>query len=413
LRSTASAIGHVSPIGLRVALFADSFRETNGVGTLCRAYTDYARQRQLPFFCAYGGAETKSRVEGSVEELELRRGPMSFPIDTEMTCDPFLARHRGMAVGRLRRFRPDIVHITGPGDVGILGFWASNAVGVPMVASWHTNLHDYADRRLQNNLPFLPCLLRRMAGAGASHGALWALKQFYRIAHFVATPNQEMTDLLARITGRPAFRMAHGVNTELFRPDRRRRTDTRFCIGYVGRLTPEKNVRALVDLERRLRLAGEVDFRILLVGEGSETCWMKANLPTAEFTGTLRGEPLATAFANMDAFVFPSLTDTFGLVILEAMSSGVPVVLPPATGQKAGVRDGVDGILTDDACGAVRRLMHCPATAQRMGIAGRENACARAWSGVFDDLQRIYSDGLGTADVQRRMPQRRMDLPEA
>ena len=396
-----------------MALFADSFHETNGVGTLCRAYAAHARQRQWPFFCAYGGTETRSRVDGTVEELELRRGRLSFSIDTEMVCDPLLARHRAMTVDRLRRFRPDIVHITGPGDVGILGFWASNLVGVPMVASWHTNLHDYADRRLQSSLPFLPCVLRHFAGLGASHGALWALKRFYRIAHFVTTPNQEMTELLGRITGRPSFRMAHGVNTELFRPERRRRTDSRFCIGYVGRLTPEKNVRALVDLERRLLAAGESGFRILLVGEGSEAGWLKAHLQTAEFTGTLRGEELATAYANMDAFVFPSLTDTFGLVILEAMSSGIPVVLPPATGHKAGVRCGVEGILTDDACGAVRQLMHCPATRSRMGNAGRRHACARAWDGVFDDLHRIYADGLDTADARRRMPKSRMDLPQA
>jgi glycosyltransferase involved in cell wall biosynthesis len=393
-----------------VALFADSFHETNGVGTLCRAYVSYARERQIPFFCAYGGTETRSRIDGSVEELELRRGPLSFPIDTEMVCDPFLARHRPMTVDRLRRFRPDIVHITGPGDVGILGFWASNQVGVPMVASWHTNLHDYADRRLQNRLPFLPCAFRRLAGLGASHGALWALKKFYRIAHFVTTPNQEMTDLLGRITGRPSFRMAHGVNTELFRPEHRRRTDSRFCIGYVGRLTPEKNVRALADLERRLFAAGERDFRFLLVGEGSEAGWLKAHMQTAEFTGTLRGQALATAYSNMDAFVFPSLTDTFGLVILEAMSSGVPVVLSAATGRKAGVRDGVEGFLTDDACGAIQQLMRCSATRNRMGSAGRSTACANAWAGVFDDLHRIYSDGLDTEDARRRMPKRKMDL---
>lgn len=397
--------------GLRVALFTDCFHETNGVGTLCRAYADYARQCDMPFFCAYGAAETSFQKDGSVHELRLRRGPLSFWLDAGMLCDPLLSRHRALAVARLRDFRPDVVHITGPGDVSILGLWASNLVGAPAVASWHTNVHEYAHRRLQVLLSFLPRFIRDGVSDGAGKGTLKAAMSFYRVAHFVTAPNQDMVNLLTQRTGRPAFLMAHGVNTELFTPCRRSRTDSRFCIGYVGRLTPEKNVRALVELERTLLAAGERQFRMLIVGEGSEREWLQANLQHADFAGVLRGDALANAFANMDAFVFPSLTDTFGLVILEAMSSGVPVIVTPQTGLRAAVTDGINGFLTDDLADGVRRLMRCGVTHHRMGVAARLHACSREWSEVFDDLHRIYRDGLNTEDALRRKPTPKFDLP--
>ncbi len=393
--------------GLRVALFTDSFFESNGVGTLCREYVEYARKRDLPFFCAYGGKVTEFRTNGSVQELQLRRGPLSFPVDAHVECDPFLTRHKAETVARLRAFRPDLVHITGPGDVSILGFWASNLVGVPMVASWHTNVHEYAELRVRSSLRLLPLNLGRRCGDWAGRGTLWAVMRFYGISHFVAAPNQPMVDLLIAKTGRPGFLMGHGVNTELFAPGRRERVEGKFSIGYVGRLTPEKNVRVLVEMERQLLAAGERDFRFVLVGEGSEMGYLRENLQTAEFRGVLRGEALAREFANFDAFLFPSVTDTFGLVILEAMSSGVPVVLPAEAGRKVGAVDGEEGILTDDAVGALRRLMHCRTTRERMGAAGRRYACGHAWDGVFDDLQRIYREGLGDERVQRRIQPRK------
>lgn len=396
--------GAPSTAGLRVALFTDSFHEINGVGTLCREYAAYARDRGFPFFCAYGGQETKWHKSGSVEELELRRGPLSFEVDAGIKCDPFLTRFRAMTVSRLREFRPDLVHITGPGDVSTLGFWASHLLGVPMVASWHTNLHQYANLRAQSSLGFLPDRLRTWIGAGAGNGTLWAVTRFYGIAHFAIAPNQDTTDFLAGRTHRPVFCMRHGVNTDLFAPSRRTSADTRFTIGYVGRMTPEKNVRALADMEQQLLDSGERDFRIVMVGDGSEADWLRDHLRAAEFTGLLRDNALATAFANMDAFVFPSYTDTLGLVILEALSSGVPVILPPEAGRRAGLTDGIDGFLTDEFASGVRRLMHSSETRCRMGVACREHSLSMSWSSVFDDLRRIYQDGLDTEHVRRRMP---------
>ena len=271
---------------MRVALFTDSFHETNGVGTFCREYLEYARQLDLPFLCVFGGQRTAFARDGRVRTLELRRGPLTFKVDADVSCDPALGRHLAQTVSQLRAFRPDLVHITGPGDVSLVGIVAAHIVGVPVMASWHTNLHEYAQRRLDASLWWLPAGPRLRLSHGAEWAALWVLTQYYRSTHFVAAPNREMVRMLAQRTGRPAWLIEHGVNTALFSPARRRPTnDTRFVIGHVGRLTPEKNVRALVDLEQALLDAGERDFRMLVVGTGSELPWLRAHLRTAAFTG--------------------------------------------------------------------------------------------------------------------------------
>ena len=93
-------------------------------------------------------------------------------------------------------------------------------------------------------------------------------------------------------------------------------------MGYVGRLTPEKNVRFLAQMGQHLNAQGIRNFEILIVGEGNESNWLRSNVPNATLTGVLRGEELAAAYAGMDLFAFPSTTETYGKVNLEAMASG-------------------------------------------------------------------------------------------
>jgi len=394
---------------LRVALFTDSLHETNGLGTLCREHAAYAQERDLPFLCVSGGPATSFTQSGGSARLQLQRGAWSVHVDAGVLCDPLIFRHLGVAVERLRAFRPDLVHITGPGDVSLLGVCAANLLGVPTMATWHTNFHEYAQRRVETWLGVLPRWLRDSAAHAAGGVTLRTVLSFYKVSHFLAAPNQSMVDLLTERTNRLTFLMAHGVDTSRFIPDPGRHGDRPFTIGYVGRLSPEKNVRALAEMERQLLARGESTFRFTVVGDGSEREWLQRHMRTAEFPGILHGPALAAAFSGMDAFVFPSLTDTFGLVILEAMSAGVPVIVNPDTGVRAGVVDGVDGFHAHDFAASLQRLMHAPDTRAAMGRAARAHACARAWPGVFDDLYRIYHEGLSAQQTRRRMPTPRYD----
>ncbi len=395
---------------LRVALFADSFYEANGVATLSREFTAFAEHRRLPFCCVRAGTgrraicpnSSTTSVTTPVTTLELKRSWASFPLDKDLYCDPLLSRYRNWVIDHLITFRPDLIHITGPGDFGVLGFWIAHSLRIPLVASWHTNLHEYAAKRIQETLSFLPRGLRASIGRTAEELSLNAAMRFYRLPHFVLAPNPDMVEQLRSRTHHPAFLMAHGVDSARFTPARRTRTNGLFTIGYVGRLTPEKNVEWFCELERRVA-AGERNFRLLLIGDGSQREWLKRNLQFAELPGVLRGESLAAAYADMDVFVFPSRTDTFGLVILEAMASGVPVVVTPETGARVQVQDGVAGFLSDDFAASVLRFMRDPALRQRMSVEARRFACTKSWASVFEELYRTYDAALNTEEVRSRI----------
>jgi phosphatidylinositol alpha 1,6-mannosyltransferase len=337
--------------------------------------------------------------------LELKRGFASFRLDHDLYCDPLLSRYKNRVLAEFRQFQPDLVHITGPGDMGIMGFWMAHLLQVPLVASWHTNLHEYAGRRLENGLSFLPSAWRRKFSRMVEEQSLRACVWFYHYGRFTLAPNQAMVNLLATRIGRPSFLMSHGVDTDIFSPSRRKRRGGPFCIGYVGRLTPEKNVRLLVELEQALALLGQRDFRIVMVGEGSERERLRKGLRRVELPGVLRGAALADAFADMDVFVFPSQTDTFGLVLLEAMASGVPVVANPETGARVGIEHGISGFHAENVDGFARsvvRLMQDPELRQDMGRAARSFSCSKAWDGVFDQVYRTYGIGLETIGRAKR-----------
>lgn len=393
---------------LRVALFSDSFHEHNGVSTVCREFAGYADRHGVPFCCVHSGPVTATRQNRSVMTVELKRG-FTFKLDQDLYCDPFLSRYRNHVLAELKKFQPDVIHITGPGDMGILGFWISNLMGVPMVASWHTNLHEYASRRVSSSLASLPYRLRAKSSAAAEHHSLRALTAFYKLAHFTVAPNQEMVDMLYARTGRPSYHMKHGVDVTRFGGGGLRH-DGKFCIGWVGRLTPEKNVRAFAELEAQLHAAGERDFRLLLVGDGSEREWLRKRLPDASMPGFLIGDELVQAFQSMDAFVFPSKTDTFGLVILEAMASGVPVVLSAEAGERVGIQDGREGFCSGDLAQDVLRLLRDKALCKSMGSASAQFARAKSWNGVFDDLYETYDEALEHPDVLRRLKRRKLAM---
>ncbi len=387
---------------MRIALFTDSLFETNGVATLSQQLTRFAQNSDRPFFCAYGGERTNVTDTGSLRILELKRSIAAFPVDKGLYCDPLrVFRYRDLVVEQLSSFKPDLVHITGPGDLSWLGLWAAHMLDVPVVASWHTNLHEYLSRRLLKFCRLAPTSWREKVAGSAEHQSLRGLMRFYRMARFYLAPNAGMVELLKqRLAPRPAYIMAHGVDLDSFSPTLRPAGKRPFRIGYVGRLTAEKNVRAFADLERRLIAAGK-DFEILLVGDGGESHWLKKNLRRVQLPGTLRGPELAAAFASMDVFVFPSQTDTFGLVVLEAMASGVPVAVSPQTGARVGFREGVHGFSDGDYANNVLALLNHEKLRREMGAQARRFACSHSWSSVFEQLYETYVEGLTTSNRRR------------
>ncbi|WP_419804533.1 glycosyltransferase [Terriglobus sp.] len=378
---------------MRVAFLPDSFHEVNGVAHTARNYTAYAERHNLPFLCVRAGTQQPAlQQHGSVISLELPRSKTSIPLEKDLGFDALFWRHGRVLDYVLREFRPDVIHITGPSELGILGAYFAWRHKVPLAASWHTNVHEYAARRLRRLgrvLPFLP----RTAEAAS----LTATARFYRLARVLFAPNRELCDLLEQRTGRPAYRMPRGVDTALFDPARRTRpqNDTTFVLGYVGRLSIEKNVALLPQMQHELRKRGMHQTRFRIIGHGSEAAALRAALPDAEFLGVLQGEALAAAYAGMDLFVFPSETDTFGNVVLEALASGVPALVTHGGGPKFIVEDEVTGLVRSpgEFAAAASDLIGTPSLAG-MRIAARQYAMRCSWDAVFDGVQLAYEQAL-------------------
>jgi len=388
----------------RVAYFPDTFYEINGVAHTSRHFQAFAERKGLPFFCLHPSKKEggiREQQQGELTTLEIPRGSvLSFRLEKDLTFDPAFVRHKSFLEERLRAFRPDIVHITGPSEPGILGAWLAKSLNVPLVAAWHTNLHEYAAQRSTWLLRMLPQSRIPAAEKSIEHAALLACARFYRLAEALFAPNVDLCRLLEQFTGRRCALMPRGVDTLAFSPEHRDRGNTRepFVLGFCGRLSIEKNVFLLGRIRSELLARGITNFRFLIVGHGKEESWLREHLPNAEFTGVLRGHDLARAYANMDLFVFPSHTDTFGNVVLEALASGVPAVVTPDGGPRYIVRDGETGsIATDDGfTDAIANLIRDPELHARMRLAARIYAQSASWDSVFEGVYSTYDEVLAS-----------------
>jgi len=266
---------------------------------------------------------------------------------------------------------------------------------VPLAASWHTNVHEYAARRSDWFLRLLPKRQSVATGQKIEDLAMAAAALFYSAAGVLFAPNAELCALLEQMTGRPCHLMPRGVDAELFNPEKRKREpeDREQVLGFVGRLSIEKNVTLLPQVQEELEHIGHKDFRFMIVGHGAEDEGLRERMPRAEIPGVLRGEALSEAYANMDLFVFPSHTDTFGNVVLEAMASGVPAIVTTDGGPKTIVRDGVTGrvVQDEDFAAAVAEILDDPAKHAAMRVAARAHALTMSWDSVFEGVYAVYA----------------------
>ncbi len=303
-------------------------------------------------------------------------------------------------IGRdLRAFRPDVVHLATEFSMGFAGLRAAQDLRVPVVASAHTDYERYAAR----------------------YGLAWAvrpgwpyLRWFYGHAHRVLCP----TSIYARFLHSRGIThtgvWTRGVNTEEFNP-RHRSTEFRTRAGagpddpivaYVGRLAPEKNLPLLLEswatLHRRHPKA-----RLVLVGEGlMENTLRRANLPNVHMTGYVHGHALAEAYASSDIFAFPSTTETFGNVLIEAMSSGVASVAANAGGVPEFADHGRNALLAapdnaDSLTECLDRLLSDLPLRRRLAENARTTALNRQWDGIFDRLLGDYEEAIAARRLVR------------
>jgi len=183
------------------------------------------------------------------------------------------------------------------------------------------------------------------------------------------------------------WRRAHGI------------ADEELLIAYAGRLVAEKNMALMARVFSDLR-SRDIAHRTILLGDGPEAGWMRKALPETVFAGFLHGDELATGYASSDVFFFPSTSETFGNVTLEAMASGLPSVTADATGSRSLVREGETGFLVpvereDQMADRLVQLLEDKDMRQKFGARARELAKSEhEWESIFAGLLSDYKDAI-------------------
>ena len=274
--------------------------------------------------------------------------------------------------------------ISTPGPVGLVALLAAKILGLRTVGIYHTDFPQYV-RILTDDSLMETLTWNFMHWFYSQLDVIYVNSEGYRECWEERGIAPEKLKILPR-----------GLDTELFHPSRRSvefwrsrgLRDGETGILYVGRVSREKNLDVLVSALKELR-ARNIPVRALFVGDGPYLKEMKRLLPDAIFTGYLAGAELASAYASADFFVFPSTTDTFGNVVIEAQAAGLPVIVTDAGGPRDLVADGKDGIVVrgmnvGDLVKGIETLQKDADLRKRFGDAARKKVESRDWSSAFE-----------------------------
>jgi glycosyltransferase involved in cell wall biosynthesis len=360
------------------AWFTDTLDDVNGVATTIRRMVAAGANAGKDLIVVV------SRNELSIDNIPIKNFPPIGEFELpeyelqKLSFPPIL-----QMLDYVQREKFTEIIISTPGPVGLTGLLAAKMLNLQTSGIYHTDFPQYI--RILTDDSFLESMAwRYMHWFYGQLDTVFVNSEEYRQSWIKHGLNPARLKILPR-----------GLDTELFHPARRKPAFfEKFgaCNGevrllYVGRISREKDLDLLAAAYRRLRDEG-LPVQLFIVGHGPYSDAFAKSLPEAFFTGYLRGNELATAYASADIFVFPSTTDTFGNVILEAQACGLPVVVSDSGGPKELVEDNANGLITkshdvDDLARAIRALVTDPALRDRMGKSARNSVTDRSWPNAF------------------------------
>jgi glycosyltransferase involved in cell wall biosynthesis len=364
---------------MRIALFTETFLpKVDGIVTRLRHTIEHLERN--------GDRVLVIAPDGGIKEHKGAQvyGVPGFPLplypELKLALPPIGTREV------IEKFQPDLIHVVNPSVLGLGGIYYAKTLNIPLVASYHTHLPQY----LQHY------------GLGALEGLLWELlKAAHNQARLnLCTSTAMVEELIARGIDRVDL-WQRGVDTEMFQPDLAS-ASMRFRLSqgnldsplllYVGRVSAEKQIDKIKPI-----LEAIPEARLAIVGDGPSRESLKVHFADTNtyFVGYLQGLELASAYASADAFIFPSRTETLGLVLLEAMAAGCPVVAARSGGIPDIVNDGVNGYLFEpqDPNGAItatKRLLEAKEEREKLRANARQEAERWDWGAATRQLQGYY-----------------------
>ena len=390
--------------------------ETNGVvNTYLNLIYQFKKRDMVVDVLTYGPKD-RTQKDKSVT-ITTRRPRVPLKVDADLILDTDFSLTTLSTT--LSKNNYSLVHSATPDLLGWLAVLVARECDCPLVSAFHTSLSEYAQIRskeivgsytekifggVDKSLSWLfdptpitglgKTISREILGSttGKITGdamTMW-LQMYFNNSDLILAPSHFTKEKLKKYFKVPIEVLSRGVNIENFNPCHR---EGNLDISkpkalYVGRVAPEKNLTLLVEL-----LSKRPNIHLTVVGDGPYFEAMKEKLPNAEYMGKLSGEELYKAYANGDFFVFPSHTDTFGNVVLEAMSSGLPVVVTDVMAPKEQVKHGVTGFIAktdDNFADAIDTLANDTKMRKKMGKAARAYAETRSWDAVFETLLNQY-----------------------
>ena len=369
---------------LHVSIVTETYPpEINGVALTIARWIEGLRRRghRVDLVCVRQSANSVTDANDSNDSLEKLCLP-GFRIPGYPQLQAGWPAARAL-IARWRQIRPDLVHIVTEGPLGYSALRAARRLGLPISTSFHTNFQQYSSHyRLGWLAVPITAYLRHFHNQGAQ----------------TLVPTQELADQLQSLGFLRTQVLARGVDTALFTPQRRDPAlrqhwgvaPRALAVVYVGRLAAEKNLELVIAAFQAIRQV-RPNARLILVGDGPMAERLRARHPGFVYCGMRQGEDLAAHYASADLFLFPSLTETFGNVVLEALASGLPVVAFDYAAAHAHVQPGHCGVLApfgdaETFIAATTRLIQDPNQLAVMGQAARYAALQANGEQIYDRL---------------------------